>query len=72
MQSQYINHLLTFSGKHKVTCMIRGMGSITALSQQKLITQAGFFNSALILFLLLKFGTHSNIFGYWAFLPFSG
>ena len=42
-QSQYISHSLTFSGKHNVTCMIRGMGSITTLSPQTLITQAGFF-----------------------------
>ena len=62
-QSQYISHSLTFSGKHNVTCMIRGMGSITTLSQQKLITQAGFlFCFALILFLLLKFATHSILF----------
>ena len=61
-QSQYISHSLTFSGKHNVTCMIRGMGSITTLSQQKLITQAGFFYFALILFLLLKFATHSILF----------
>ena len=61
-QWQYISHSLTFSGKHNVTCMIRGMGSITTLSQQKLITQAGFFNFALILFLLLKFTTHSILF----------
>ena len=43
--------------------MIRGMGSIATLSQQKLITQAGFlFYFALILFLLLKFATHSILF----------
>ena len=43
--------------------MIRGMGSITTLSQQKLITQAGFLlYFALILFRLLKFATHSILF----------
>ena len=61
-QSQYISHSRTFSGKHNLTCLIRGMGSITTLSQQKLITQAGFFYFALILFLLLKFATHSILF----------
>ena len=62
-QSQYISHSLTFNGQHNVTCMIRGMGSITTLSQQKLITQAVFlFYFALILFLLLKFATHSILF----------
>ena len=41
------------------------MGSITTLSQQTLITlitQAVFLKFALILFLLLKFATHSIIF----------
>ena len=51
-----------YSGKHSVACIFRSMGSITTLSQQTLITQAEFFNFVLILFLLLKFATHSILF----------
>ena len=65
-QSKCISYSQTFiffnSGKHNVACIFRGMGSITTLSQQTLITQSEFFNFALILFLLLKFTTHSILF----------
>ena len=65
-QSKCISYSLTFiffySGKHSVACIFRSMGSITTVSQQTLITQAEFFNFVLILFLLLKFATHSILF----------
>ena len=55
-------HFFFNSRKHNVACIFRGMGSITTLSQQTLITQAEYFDFALILFLLLKFTTHSILF----------